>query len=113
MPNKLNCKGWCPPTVIYLTLSLVSIAISLVTSHYHDDKYYRGENKVVYTISHLLGLAIWTSFLYWLCSNCYNTTAWFVLLLPIFIVFFFVLAIMFSVDIAANQQNVQVRRVYY
>lgn len=117
MPNNLNCRGWCPPAVIYLTLALVSTAISLVTSHYHDDRYYQGQNKVLYTISHLVGIAIWTSLLYWLCSNCHITAAWMILLLPLILTFFFVIAV-FSGGIGGKlvsdrQQGSLTRRVYY
>ena len=117
MPNNVNCKGWCPPTIIYLTLSLVSTAISLVTSHYHDDKHNQGKNKVFYTISHLIGIAFWTSILYWLCSNCHITAAWVVLMLPIILVGFLMIAI-FSGGIrgkynTGRERVTNVRHIYY
>ena len=80
MPNSIKkCKGWCPPAVIYLTLAIVSTVVSLFTSHYHDDKNYNGENKALYTLVHLVFVAMWTAVLYWLCSNCHNTVAWVIL----------------------------------
>jgi len=118
MPNGTKCKGWCPPAVIYLTLALVSTVISLLTSHYHDDINYNGENKSLYTIVHLIGVALWTYVLYWLCYNCHYTTAWVVLLLPIIIGFFIILVITAGIAggaIAFNnsQRLSRVRRVYY
>ena len=119
MPNMMRCKGWCPPAVIYLTLAIISTLLSLFTSHYHDDMYYDGEHKVLYTMVHLLFVGMWTWLLYWLCSNCHNTAAWIVLLMPIILVFFVMLAVMFGIGVGAvvadkkRGQYSRVRRIYY
>ena len=116
MPNKVSCKGWCPPAVIYLTLALVSTVISLFTSHYYDDVNYNGEHKALYTLVHLVGVALWTFVLYWLCYNCHYNAAWVLLLIPILFGFFIVLILMVGITrIAAknNQSLSRVRRVYY
>jgi uncharacterized membrane protein len=95
----IKCEGWCPPTVIYLVLSLLSTFISLMNCHKYDEIKYNGMNKVSYTIIHLFFIGLWTWFLYWLCSKCYNTTAWIILLLPIIIIFIMFLFILFSSSI--------------
>jgi cell division protein FtsW (lipid II flippase) len=115
----MRCKGWCPPAVIYLTLAIISTVLSLFTSHRHDDMNYDGENKVLYTIIHLIFVGMWTAILYWLCSNCHNTAAWIVLLLPIIVVFFVILTVMFGFGVGAAASHSRygsyrrVRRVYY
>lgn len=87
MKNSMKCPGWCPPAVIYAVLSVSTTIISLfVTSHYDDMKNH-GLNKVLYAILHLVGVAIWTWVLYWLCSNCHETIAWIVLLFPLLLFF--------------------------
>ena len=121
MPNKMRCKGWCPPAVIYLTLAIISTVLSLFTSHHHDDMHYDGEHKVLYTMVHLIFVGMWTWLLYWLCSNCHVTAAWVVLLMPIIFVFVVFLAVMFGIGTGAipasnnvyGRDRVRVRRVYY
>lgn len=108
--NNYKCKGWCPPTVIYLTLSLFTTFVSLVTSHYYDDANNEGQNKVLYTISHLLGIAIWTVVLYWLCSKCHYTTAWVVLLLPFILVAFVAIAVVAGI-VGGNLLSKQEKKV--
>lgn len=118
MPNKVSCKGWCPPTIIYLILAIISTIISLVTSFEHDDINYQGKNKVLYIIMHLAGVSMWTGFLYWLCSNCYNTASWIVLLLPLIITFIFVIAVFaggIGAKISSDKSNYlrRVRNIYH
>jgi uncharacterized protein with PQ loop repeat len=96
-----KCEGWCPPTIIYLVLSIVTTFISLLTVHKYDDMKYNGVNKVLYTIIHLFGVGLWTWLLYWLCSNCYNTAAWVILLLPV-IIFVVLLILLVTVGFFAT-----------
>jgi hypothetical protein len=83
MKNSIKCSGWCPPVVIYIVLAVSSTIISLFATSRYDDMNNQGVNKVLYSIIHLSGISIWTWVLYWLCSNCYKTTAWVVLLFPL------------------------------
>ena len=99
-----KCQGWCPPTVIYLVLSIVTTFVSLMTAHKYDDMKYNGVNKVLYTILHLCGIFLWTWFLYWLCSNCHNTAAWVILLLPV-IIFVILLILLVTVGFFAAVSN--------
>ena len=80
---KTSCVGWCKPTEIYFWLSLFSILGNLLFSTKVDEQY-GGQNKVLLIFFHAFGSLVWTFILYWLCSNCYNKTAWALLLLPFF-----------------------------
>lgn len=86
MPSS-KCQGWCPPTIIYVFISTISIIVSLVSSHKYDEMQTNGKNKIYYTLYHLVVMGFWTLLLYTLCSSCYYKTAWFVLLFPFIIVF--------------------------
>jgi uncharacterized protein with PQ loop repeat len=99
-----KCQGFCPPTIIYLVLSIVTTFVSLMTSHQYDNIQNNGVNKVLYTIIHLCGVGLWTWLLYWLCSNCYNTTAWVILLLPV-IIFVILLILLVTIGFFAAASN--------
>lgn len=76
MSNKTkNCTGWCAPTIIYLALSAIGIVMTYI------DPQNPAALKTLGT--QVLLVAIWTALLYWLCLKCYNTAAWFLLLLPV------------------------------
>jgi uncharacterized membrane protein len=100
-----KCQGWCPPTVIYLVLSIVTTFVSLMTVHRYEDMNNHGINKVLHTISHLFFIGLWTCLLYWLCSNCYNKTAWVILLLPV-IIFVILLILLVTVGFLAAVSNI-------
>ena len=100
-----KCQGWCPPTVIYLVLSIATTFFSLMTAHKYDDMLYEGKNKVVYTISHLFFIGLWTGILYWLCSSCYNTTAWVILLSPVITLVILLVLLLFSNNRGINLNN--------
>jgi len=89
-----NCNGWCPPTVIYLTLSVTTTVLSLFGVIKNDELKNGGKNKRWYAITHGVGIMFWTGILYWLCSNCYYKTSWAVLLTPIILAFVMTFAIL-------------------
>ena len=106
--KNLKCKGWCPPAVIYAVLAVFSTVISLFVSTKYDNIKNNGINKMLYVSLHVTGLAFWTWFLYWLCSNCYQTAAWVVLLFPILLgiallVFAFVSGVFVNVTKLQNE----------
>ena len=69
------CEVWCLPTVIYLGLSLLSLALSVLDGRYSNI-------PRVYFVQAFF-IAFWTSIMYWLCSICYSGWAWFILLFPL------------------------------
>lgn len=89
-----NCNGWCPPTMIYLTLSVATTLLSLFGVIKNDELKNGGKNKIMYVITHGVGIMFWTGILYWLCSNCYYKTSWVVLLTPIILAFVMTFAIL-------------------
>lgn len=78
-----NCNGWCWPAVIYVTLAVLSLLITLLQdlSHLGEQE---GRFRVSIIVFHVIMMAFWTWLLYWLCSNCQNVAAWIVLFLPVF-----------------------------
>ncbi len=108
MKNSTKCSGWCPPTIIYVVLAVTSTIISLFVTNHYDNLKNQGANKVLYAIIHLVGISFWTWVLYWLCSNCHGTAAWFVLLFPI-IMFFVLISVALASGFIrkANLQNIQ------
>ena len=107
-----NCNGWCPPTVIYLTLSVTTTVLSLFGVIKNDELKNGGKNKRWYAITHGVGIMVWTGVLFLLCSNCYYKTSWAVLLTPIILAFVMTFAIlggMFGGVLKDKIQKEQVR----
>ena len=106
-----NCNGWCPPTMIYLTLSVVTTLLSLFGVTKHDKLHNGGQNKITYIVSHGLGIIFWTSILYWLCSNCYYKASWAVLLTPIILAFFVSFAVLGGMIGGTMKDQIQKEKV--
>ena len=106
-----NCNGWCPPTMIYLTLSVVTTLLSLFGVTKHDKLHNGGQNKITYIVSHGLGIIFWTSILYWLCSNCYYKASWVVLLTPIILAFFVSFAVLGGMIGGSMKDQIQKEKV--
>ena len=79
-----KCDGWCYPAIIYVTLAVLSLLITLLQdlSHLGEQE---GRFRVAVVVFHVIMMGFWTWVLYWLCSNCQNVAAWIVLFLPVFI----------------------------
>lgn len=80
-----SCKqsGLCPPLVIYIALSSIGILSMMSPKNSVKDSPDRIWQAIAYTV-------IMSLLLYYLCSQCHNTIAWGLLLLP-----FILLAVMF------------------
>lgn len=77
-----KCDGWCTPLYIYLVLAAMSL-IATVRFHFQDPKLVSAEAVVM----SVLYKVFWCGVIYLLCSNCQESWAWVILLLPlIFIV---------------------------
>jgi len=59
-------------------------------------------NRGFVVLVQALIVAFWTGVMYWLCSICYNTASWFILLFP----FIFGLILVFLVAIFASAKSV-------
>ena len=90
-----KCSGWCAPTIIYAILASVSTVISVIHPDLQD-----ATERVAVFISHVVMGSLWTALLYIMCTYCYNTAAWLLLLIPFilaFIMLFFLAAVVLSV----------------
>lgn len=85
--NRRNrCDGWCLPTSLYFVLGMVGILLNALRGQYVN-----GMNVLLLQIGYVL---VWTYIFYWLCSNCYNGWAWFLLLFPV--IMFFVIFVVYE-----------------
>ena len=93
-----NIKNLCTPAFIYLAVSMVSLLIMLVQNFGNTNTYCIGNygcdvsNTIGVFVVKVLGIALWTWLLNFICSSGYTNFAWFMVLLPyvifcIFLVF--------------------------
>jgi energy-coupling factor transporter transmembrane protein EcfT len=73
-----SCTPWCWPLIIYIIIVAISFIVILVSK---KDKSMK-ENGLLWNI---LWAILFGLILYWLCSNCQNGWAWFLLLLPLIV----------------------------
>ena len=97
MSSNTRCNGWCVPTVIYMVLAIISTLSSLFVSDKVSNQYYYGRGKGTILFVHILIGILWTGLLYWMCLKCMYTKAWFLLLVPLFVVIFGFLILMIFV----------------
>jgi hypothetical protein len=99
MPNK-KCNPICAPFVIYVILSV----ISLLGTIFSDSE--QGSKKVMTVGLNVLGMSLFGSLYYYLCSICKKTTAWVILLLPVIVyVIVFLTAVGLLTSAATSSQN--------
>ncbi len=94
------CSGWCAPTIIYAIIVVVSIVATLIMRTSIQDKI---KSIIIRT---LIG-SLWLAVIYLTCKYCYNTTAWFLALLP---VLFGLLSLIFITSIMVAVRNKTRRR---
>ena len=84
MPTKKsnNQSGFCIPLIIYIILSIISIIRSI-------NNKLKNSSKLISIIVNIIFHCLIGGFIYWLCSKCYNKTAWIVLLFPIIFIILF------------------------
>ena len=78
------CNGWCTPLKVYIAFMIISVLLSIVRFIFYNND---GNNMVILSVAHILGIFIWSSVLYMLCKKCYLKTAWAVLFLPVIVGF--------------------------
>ncbi len=97
------CSGWCIPTVIYMVLSIISILLQLFQDP--PANLDRGEiigYKVRVFLIQTIIASLWTLLMYWVCSNCHENWAWFILLFPFLLG---LLLLFFIVIVLAAEKN--------
>ena len=99
--------GWCTPTVIYLMLGVLGIIFSGFTGRY--------ERAPLLMLGEVIHTIFWTALLYWFCSIGYSGISWFILLIPIILIF---LLIVFEANILSalgheeKSKEVHIKRTY-
>ena len=94
--NTKSCNGWCWPAIIYVAFVMFSLVATLLRDTTGMDEGSVKRFRVGSFIFHIVMAIFWTWLIYWLCSNCYNTTAWVILFLPFFVgLFFLVVGVVF------------------
>ena len=100
-------NGWCMPTVIYLMVSVLGIIFSGLTGRYVGAPLLM-LGEVIHTI-------FWTALLYWFCSIGWSGISWFILLIPLILIF---LLVLYEVDILRllgheeKSKEVHIKRTY-
>ena len=70
----MDCSGWCIPVYIQIAIAVFQLVLIAVS---------RMSSKLTNATMSLLWNIVITVILYYLCENCHDGWAWFVLLLPI------------------------------
>lgn len=99
----MDCTGWCIPVYIQIAIAIFQLFLIAVS---------RIDSKINSATMSLLWNIIITIILYYLCQNCNEGWAWFVLLLPIVLnilatVFlgYFIISLFKNVNITVNKQQ--------
>jgi len=73
----------CPPAILYIILSIISIIFIVITCKF----------PIIYHLINILVIILWTWLLNYICSIGYSVISWILVLLPIF---FIILCIIFG-----------------
>jgi hypothetical protein len=98
MASLVGLYKLCTPALLYLTLSVLAIVISLFQNYGNTDIYCLGNfsckatTYVVFLVQ-ILYIIFWTWILNIICSAGYTYVSWFLVLFP-FILFFIILSTM-------------------
>lgn len=82
-----KCSGWCWPTLIYVALSLLGLVV-ILSGQSPQIRFESNEDRNKYYMTQIFSQLIWVVILYALCSKCKSNIAWFVLFLPVIMMFF-------------------------
>jgi len=94
-------KSLCTPAQIYFFISMLSILVIMgqnaMSSHIYVVGKYSVQSPVTNTVAFLIkiaGIVIWTYILKYLCDNGHLNIAWFLVLLPILLMFLIIGAVL-------------------
>ena len=99
--------GWCTPTVIYLTLSVLGIVFSGLSGRY--------ERAPLLMLGEVLLSVFWTSLFYFFCSMGYSGVSWFLLLVPVILIFLLVVyeaSVLSALGHEEKSKEVHIKRTY-
>lgn len=95
-------KGLCKPSQLYVSLSLISLALLLVQNIFEPNKLCIGRYSCNLTFSNMFIFAgkvvymiVWTVILNSLCKSGYEKLSWFLVLVPFVFLFVLLGVIMF------------------
>lgn len=87
----------CPPAMLYLILSVISISVLFHQNYKEPSNYCVGKytakslcNNKVYFLFKIIYVIFWLYVLQKLCKNGYTTLSWILVLLPIIVMFILV-----------------------
>ncbi len=69
-------SGLCTPSMIYFVISFIYLILNSFSNF-----------NVVYIISRLIFIMLWSWLLNFLCSQGYSIISWVIILLPFFVIF--------------------------
>lgn len=99
--------GWCTPTVIYLTLSVLGIVFSGLSGRY--------ERAPLLMLGEVLHSVFWTALFYFFCSMGYSGVSWFLLLIPVILIFLLVVyeaSVLSALGHEEKSKEVHIKRTY-
>lgn len=100
-------SGWCTPTVIYLTLSVLGIIFSGLSGRY--------ERAPLLMLGEVLHSVFWTALFYFFCSMGYSGISWFLLLIPFILIFLLVVyeaSVLSALGHEEKSKEVHIKRTY-
>lgn len=71
----MSQTGWCLPTVIYVTLAIISVLVSALVGRYDQS------NALL--VGEVIHGLFWSTVMYLLCYYGYSIASWIILLIPL------------------------------
>lgn len=105
LKNKNKCTWRCTPLIIYLILSVVSMLMTIMR-RLPDNIEKKGITKATILLSQIVGTILWGGFIAWLCQNCHEGWAWFIVFLPVILGILIIISLgLFIEDIITKIHN--------
>lgn len=107
-PNKLS--QLCTPSLVYFVISVIGIVMAIFQNIGNDNKYCLGSfachvpSTIAVFVVKILYVLFWTWVLNLMCNDGHVNIAWFLVLLPFFLLFIIVYLIM--VNQRKSKQNI-------
>lgn len=112
MTIKQQFNALCPPAKLYLVITCISILAIWIQNLREPNTYKVGSYKiplhhhnVLFFIIKIVGMALWTWFLQFMCRKGYKGVSWFMVIIP-YIIFF----VMIGVVVVTGMQKRRVAR---
>jgi len=108
-------KSLCTPAQIYFFLSMLSLLAIMSQNSMHSHIYKVGAysvpspiNNIVTFLVKIIGILIWTYILKYLCDHGFISIAWFLVLIPILLMFVIIGAV---VVVLSENKNIVRRQI--